>query len=34
MTGIFERWMPRGDWRSFDQVEAWAGSIAGALRAG
>jgi menaquinone-dependent protoporphyrinogen oxidase len=34
MTGIFERWMPRGDWRNFDQVEAWAGSIAGALRAG
>jgi len=26
-TGFLERWMPRGDWRDFDQIRAWAGSI-------
>ena len=26
-TGMLARWMPRGDWRDFDQVKAWAGVI-------
>jgi menaquinone-dependent protoporphyrinogen oxidase len=28
MTGLLERWMPRGDWRDFDRVRAWGTSIA------
>lgn len=27
MTGFLERWMPRGDWRDFGQVRAWARMI-------
>jgi menaquinone-dependent protoporphyrinogen oxidase len=27
MTGFFERWIPRGDWRDFDVVSAWADEI-------
>lgn len=27
MTGFLERWMPRGDWRDFDHVRAWARMI-------
>lgn len=27
MTGFFERWMPKGDWRDFDTVNAWADAI-------
>ena len=27
MSGFLERWMPRGDWRDFDQVRAWARMI-------
>ena len=30
MTGLLERWMPRGDWRDLDQVRAWATRIAAA----
>ncbi len=29
--GLFERWMPRGDWRDFDHVRAWAAGIAAAV---
>jgi menaquinone-dependent protoporphyrinogen oxidase len=32
MGGIFARWIPRGDWRDFDAIAAWAGSIAEDLR--
>lgn len=28
MTGMLERWMPRGDWRDFDQVKTWGRKIA------
>jgi menaquinone-dependent protoporphyrinogen oxidase len=28
MTGVFERWMPHGDWRDFDTIPAWADEIA------
>jgi menaquinone-dependent protoporphyrinogen oxidase len=31
MTGLLERWMPRGDWRDFVSIEAWATQIAGEL---
>jgi len=31
MTGFLERWMPRGDWRDFAAIEAWAAQIAGQL---
>jgi menaquinone-dependent protoporphyrinogen oxidase len=31
MTGLFERWLPRGDWRDADAVTAWARSIAGSV---
>jgi menaquinone-dependent protoporphyrinogen oxidase len=31
--GIFERWVPRGDWRDFDVVTAWARGIASELGA-
>ena len=31
MTGLFERWLPRGDWRDSDAVRAWARSIADAV---
>jgi menaquinone-dependent protoporphyrinogen oxidase len=30
-TGVLERFVPRGDWRDFEQVAAWARSIDGAL---
>ena len=32
MGGIFARWMPRGDWRDFDAIAAWASSIVGEVR--
>lgn len=28
MTGIFERWIPKGDWRDLDAVRDWAHHIA------
>jgi len=28
MTGLFERWLPRGDWRDHGAVGAWSRSIA------
>jgi menaquinone-dependent protoporphyrinogen oxidase len=31
MTGLFERWLPRGDWRNARAVTAWARSIADAV---
>jgi menaquinone-dependent protoporphyrinogen oxidase len=31
MTGLFERWLPRGDWRDAEAVTAWACSIADAV---
>lgn len=30
-TGMLARWMPRGDWRDFDQVREWAGVISGEI---
>lgn len=32
MGGIFARWMPRGDWRDFDAIAAWASSIVEEVR--
>lgn len=32
MGGIFERWVPRGDWRDFDAVRTWANGIADAVQ--
>lgn len=32
-TGMLGRWMPRGDWRDFDQVKEWAGVISDQLTA-
>lgn len=32
MTGLFERWMPRGDWRDFGSVSQWALEIARTVR--
>jgi len=31
MGGPFERFVPKGDWRDFDQVAAWGRQIAGEL---
>lgn len=31
MGGIFARWIPKGDWRDFDAVSAWADGIADAV---
>ena len=31
MGGIFERWVPKGDWRDFDAIRAWADVIADEL---
>jgi menaquinone-dependent protoporphyrinogen oxidase len=28
MSGVFERWIPRGDWRDLGAVHAWAHDIA------
>lgn len=33
MGGPFGRFVPKGDWRDFDQIAAWAREIAGALAA-
>lgn len=33
MTGIFERWIPHGDWRDLDSVHDWANHIANELAA-
>jgi menaquinone-dependent protoporphyrinogen oxidase len=30
MGGFFARWIPKGDWRDFDAVRAWAATIADA----
>ena len=27
-NGLLERWMPRGDWRDFDAIAAWARRVA------
>lgn len=27
MTGLIERWMPRGDWRDFAAITPWASTI-------
>ncbi len=29
--GIFEKWVPKGDWRDFDAIKAWARTIGTAL---
>lgn len=31
MTGLLERWMPKGDWRDFEVIRDWAHGIALAL---
>lgn len=31
MTGLMERWIPRGDWRDLDEVRAWAVDIGNAM---
>lgn len=31
MGGFFTRWIPKGDWRDFEAVRAWATEIAGAI---
>jgi len=31
MGGMFARWIPKGDWRDFDAVRAWATEIARAI---
>jgi menaquinone-dependent protoporphyrinogen oxidase len=31
MGGFFARWIPKGDWRDFDAVRAWATEIASAI---
>jgi len=31
MGGIFAQWVPKGDWRDFDAIRAWAASIADAV---
>ena len=28
MGGIFARWIPKGDWRDFEAIRAWAATIA------
>lgn len=28
VMSLFERWIPKGDWRDFDAIEAWATAIA------
>jgi menaquinone-dependent protoporphyrinogen oxidase len=33
-NGLLERWMPRGDWRDFGAIKAWAGDIASELQNG
>jgi menaquinone-dependent protoporphyrinogen oxidase len=30
--GIFEKWVPKGDWRDFDTIKAWARAIGTELR--
>lgn len=30
--GIFARWVPKGDWRDFDAIKAWARGIGAELR--
>jgi menaquinone-dependent protoporphyrinogen oxidase len=32
MGGIFERWVPRGDWRDFDAVGEWAHRVADSVQ--
>jgi menaquinone-dependent protoporphyrinogen oxidase len=31
MGGFFARWIPKGDWRDFDAIRAWASGIADSL---
>jgi menaquinone-dependent protoporphyrinogen oxidase len=30
--GLFERWIPKGDWRDFDAVRAWGNEIADSVQ--
>jgi menaquinone-dependent protoporphyrinogen oxidase len=32
MGGIFERWVPKGDWRDFDVVRDWAERVADSVQ--
>jgi menaquinone-dependent protoporphyrinogen oxidase len=32
MGGIFERWVPKGDWRDFEAIARWARTVARDLR--
>jgi menaquinone-dependent protoporphyrinogen oxidase len=31
MGGFFGKWIPRGDWRDFDAIKAWAHGVAASL---
>jgi hypothetical protein len=33
MTGLLERWMPRGDWRDVGVVRGWARKVGAQLAA-
>jgi menaquinone-dependent protoporphyrinogen oxidase len=32
MGGIFERWVPKGDWRDFDAIRDWAERVADSVQ--
>ena len=32
MGGVFERWVPKGDWRDFEAVHDWADTIADSVQ--
>jgi hypothetical protein len=32
MGGVFERWVPKGDWRDFEAIRGWASHIADAVQ--
>ena len=34
VSGIFSRWVPKGDWRDFDAIRDWADAIAADLEVG
>jgi menaquinone-dependent protoporphyrinogen oxidase len=32
MGGVFERWVPKGDWRDFESIRVWATGIADSVQ--